>query len=221
MKKEDIYKLIGIIIGILLLFLLGLYVGRKTVKIKKITETVYIELPPIKDSLPDVKPKEENKPIDTLSILQECIKKGIYSELFSNKIDTIFTSEDTSKIVIDWATERFYTESLFDIDTVGKCKLDLKLQYNRVSSLSYTFYPIQKQTTITQTKEVIFEPYLGGGLTMGGNNTYKVFNVAPSLEVGCFIKQHWGFGAQYQYIININNTQYSSHNVTAKVLYKF
>ena len=105
MKKE--YKYIIAAIVVILVFLSGLYIGRKTVKITDSVHTEYITLPPIHDSIEVHSPIKSVSP-DTANIIQDCIMKGLYTELFpyKEKTDTIYTERDTASVLNDWAIER-------------------------------------------------------------------------------------------------------------------
>ena len=216
MKKE--YKYIIAAIVVILVFLFGLYIGRKTVKITESVHTEYITFPPIHDSVPVNEPKLEIKP-DTAKIIQDCVENGLYSELFpyKEKTDTIYTERDTASILNDWATERLYTENLFDADTLGKLDVDIEVQYNRLSCISYTYIPIQKQTELTIIREKIFEPFIGGGVTIGIDKRNNKLTEGISFQGGVFIKQNYGVSLQYQYMFG----DIQVHEVTGQFIYKF
>ena len=206
------------IVLIIFMFLLGLYVGRKTVKVKEVARTEYVALPPIHDSVPVNEPKLEIKP-DTAKIIQDCVANGLYSELFpyKDKTDTIYTERDTTSILNDWATERLYTENLFDADTLGKLDVDIEVQYNRLSCISYTYIPMQKQTELTIIKEKMFEPFLGAGITIGIDKRNNKLIEGISFQGGVFIKQNYGVSLQYQYMFG----DVQMHEVTGQFIYKF
>lgn len=209
---------------IITIFLTGFFIGRRTIKVEPEIKIEYVELDPIHDTVTKVVPRKETKPQDTTKIIQDCIKKGLYTELFPTKIiiDSIkFTSEDTLKIVQDWATSRLYTQTLFDNDTLGTCNVNLTVQYNRLDGIGYKYTPKQKQTNITKTVIRTFEPFIGLGLTVGGYSKEEI-NIGPSAELGFYIKQHHGVAVQYQYLSypNISDLE-SNHEVTLKYLYKF
>ena len=149
------------------------------------------------------------KLVDTANIIRQCVRDGIYAELFPNKtvIDTQYievTREDTTAMLADWATERTYSESLFDIDTLGKCDISLTVQYNRLAALSYTYTPIQKTTTITTEKKRVVSPFIGLGVMT--NPTDFGNSLMPSASVGFYIVEHYGVTLQYsRYIKNKEN----------------
>lgn len=216
MKKE--YKYIIVAIVVILVFLLGLYIGRKTVKITESVHTEYITLPPIHDSIEVHSPIKSVSP-DTAKIIQDCVRNGLYAELFpyKEKTDTIYTERDTAAVLKDWATERRYTENLFDEDTLGTCEIDIKVQYNRLSSIGYTYRPIQKHTELTVINEKMFEPFLGAGVTIGIDKRNNKLTEGISVQGGAFIKQNYGVSIQYQYMFG----DIHIHEITGHFIYKF
>jgi hypothetical protein len=192
MKEINWWKVAVIAIVALALFWGGFFIGKQR-EPEVITNTVteYVELPPIHDTIPVPKPYKVVEPADTVDIIKKCIENGLFAELFPPRPDTVFvTKEDTSAVIKDWATQRHYAETLFDIDTVGKCSINADVQYNRLSNLSYEFIPIQKQTQTTIRTTRTFLPYVGAGLST--NATY-------SAQGGVFYKQDAGVAIQYNY----------------------
>ena len=94
----------------------GFYIGRKTVKIPKPKTVIeYVEAEPIHDTLYKTKPIAVKAPIDTDNIIRACIEDGIYKELWPKEKEFIaITKEDTTAIMVDWATERRYKETIFN-----------------------------------------------------------------------------------------------------------
>ena len=190
MEQTNWWKIALIALVALALFFGGFFIGRqKEVNVKPQIE--YIELPPIHDSIPKPVPYKVVEPADTLNIIMTCIKEGLYSELFPEKKDTIYiTPDDTVKVLKDWATERHYSEVLFDSDTLGKFSFDAAVKYNRLMSFDYTFVPVQKQTETTIKTTRRYLPYLGAGMALNGS---------IMAQGGMFFHQDAGFGIQYQY----------------------
>ena len=194
------WKIALIIVGIVGLFILGIYIGKKTTKPQIIEHTEYITLPPQTDTIPPVIIKET---VDTANLIKQCIKDGIYQELFPEKIvyltDTItFDKTDSTKIMQDWVTKREYEATLFDVDTLGKCDIKTTVQYNRLGTINYTFTPIQKQTTTTEVVTRKYLPFIGGGIT-----TFPSVGV----EAGLFINQSYGFAVDGSYYFNPNKIE--------------
>ena len=217
MNNKQILIIIGIIIGCVLLFLCGVYVGKKTVPIKEVVKIEYIKGETIYDTIPNPVPVYIQKPIDTVNIIKQCVADGIFSELFPNKqyTDTIYLmKEDTTKIMADWSTKREYEETLFDIDTVGNLKIKTYTQYNRLGSINYTFTPIQKKETTEVYVERKFLPYAGIGLS-----TFPSYDV----EIGLFYRKSFGFsieGSYYPKLI-IENENIQKYSISLKVLKMF
>lgn len=186
----------------------GFFAGRATRKETTKIEVRYEKGETIHDTVTISEPVVV-KPVDTANIIQQCVADGIYAELFPKKtvIDTQYievTREDTTAILADWATERTYSESLFDIDTLGKCDVSVSVQYNRLAALSYTYTPIQKTTTITTEKKRVVSPFIGLGVMT--NPTDFGNSLMPSASVGIYIKERYGLTVQYaRYIKNKEN----------------
>jgi hypothetical protein len=211
MKNKNWWKIGVIIAAAILLFGLGFYVGKKRepeVIIK--TETKYVELPPIHDSIPKPVPVYVKQPADSLNILLALIEEGKYEEYFPERVrDSLIyvTKEDTAAVIRDWAAERVYKETLFDTDTLGRFVFDAKVQYNRLQNFDYTFTPVQKQTETTIRTVRTFLPYVGAGLDLSGS---------VMAQGGVFVKQNAGLAIQYRY-----DTKLKEHTAGALFLYMF
>ena len=214
-KMEDKKTLIILLISFIVIFLVGLYVGKKTVPTKTVTVTKYIKGEPIHDTIPPIIIKE-TKPIDTLRILEQCIADGIYADLFPEKVkhDTIyFEKEDTTKILEDWATIREYKEELFDSDTLGTMILRTSVQYNRLNTIYYDFTPIYKEITNTTYLSRKYLPYIGVGIS-----SFPSYNA----EVGLFFNQSFGLSINANYYPNKYNYEYiPKYDFGLKVLKMF
>lgn len=226
MDKKTI-KLIAVIAGIIFALLLGIYIGKKTAPVKTITKTEYIQGETIRDSIPYPVPYKVTVPADTLKILQQCIKDGIYADLFPEKIkyvtDTVyFEKEDTTKILEDWATKREYERTLFDSDTLGTFKLNTTVQYNRISDLKYEFTPMIKTVTTTEYRVRKILPFVGAGVS--GQFYTNELPIMPSIdaEAGLFFKQSWGASVNARYYINNKQYEYMpKYDFGVKVLKAF
>jgi hypothetical protein len=190
--EKNWWKIAVIVIAALALFWGGFYIGKQRDPEVIIKEKVkYVELPPIHDSIPYPKPYKVIEPVDSLNIIMEAKMSGLLAELFPEKKDTVFiTKADTAAVLKDWATERLYSETLFDSDTLGKFSFDAAVKYNRLASFDYTFVPIQKQTETTIKTTRMFLPYLGAGMSLNGS---------IMAQGGMFFHQDAGFALQYQY----------------------
>lgn len=219
MEKEKKLQIICVIIGILIFSVIGFYLGRKTINSDTPkTEIVYIKGENITDSIPYPVPYEVIKPADTADIIRRCVRDGIYSELFPEKIITEYieiTKDDTTEIIRDWGTKRLYSEQIFDIDTVGQCTINASVQYNRLTLLSYSYIPVTKVTTITNTKVKLFSPYIGAGVLIN-NDISDYMNLIPTVSAGFFIKERYGINVQYGKMLKNKNNLYG-----ISLLYKF
>ena len=212
-------QLVCVAIAVVLFGLIGFFLGRKTVKESKPRiEIVYVPGEPIIDSIPYPEPYEVVKPADTADIIRACVRDGIYSELFPERVVTEYveiTKEDTAEIIRDWGTKRMYSEILFDVDTLGKCVVDASVQYNRLLMLSYKYTPVIKTVTITENRVKYFSPYVGVGAFLK-NDFSNYLNVMPTVNAGFFIKEKYGLHFQYGRYFGTQNNIYG-----ASFLYKF
>lgn len=210
MNERNWWKIAVIAIAALTLFWGGFYLGRSRDP-EVITKEVvkYVELPPIHDSIPYPKPYKVVEPVDSMNIIMEAKMSGLLAELFPNEgKDTVYVTEkDTTAALRDWATERLYSETLFDSDTLGRFSFDAMVKYNRLASFDYTFIPVQKQTETTIKTTRKFLPYLGAGIATDG---------ALMGQGGMFFHQDAGFAVQYRY-----DTQLKQNSVGAMFLYMF
>ena len=200
-----------VIIAFAIVFYLGVRVGKKEVLDNIVTNTVYVPSEPIHDSIPVLIPVKEIIPPDTLNIIKECVKKGIYSELFPEKIvdNIVYVPDiDSTAIVQDWATTRYYSETLFDSDTLGSCTVDATVQYNRLSNLKYKYSPVVKYNQVLYTeKERALSPFVGAGISTP---------VGLTGQVGVFVKDDWGVSLTYN-----RDFIHKTDNFGLMCLYKF
>lgn len=191
MTNENKWKTALIFLCGLILLTLGFFVGRRTIKTPE-PNVIYVPGDSIHVELPYPVPVEVIKPVDTANVILACIESGKYYELFPEKVrDSIVyvTKEDTTTVLRDWATERFYEETLFDVDTVGTAIVRAKVQYNRLSWMNSTFTPVTK---VIYTPQPIkkYSPFVGLGLT-------TMPTVAT--QAGVFFEDKYGFSGLYQY----------------------
>lgn len=216
---EKKIQIIYVVVAIITFGIIGFYLGRKTVTVgKPHTEIVYVTGEKITDSIPYPVPYEVVKPTDTADVIRQCVKDGIYTELFPEKIVTEYievTKEDTTEIIRDWGTKRFYSEKIFDIDTVGSCTVNASVQYNRLSLISYDYRPITKQTTINEYRVKAFSPYIGFGLVVCDDFS-DIENYIPTLNGGFFVKEKYGINILYGKSVKNGGNFYGT-----SLLYKF
>lgn len=199
-----------------LVFTAGFIGGRKTVKIPEpIENTEYITLDPIHDTLWQDKPYYVSKPADTLGIIEACIENGIYEELWPEKLVTEYiTKEDTTKIIRDWATERRYKETVFNVDTLGRLELDASVQYNRLRYVDYTYTPVTKVNTNTIYTAKYISPFAGLGVLI--NPWDPEPDLLTEVSGGIFISDKYGVQLKYQRGFKSNNDY-----LGGSILYKF
>lgn len=193
MEQTNKWKTAFLILGGLILLAGGFFIGRSTIKPKIVHDIEYIKGDSVKVEVPYPVPVQVVKPIDTANVILACKKSGKYYELFPEKVrDSIIylTKQDSTDVIVDWATERYYEQKLFDIDTVGTATVKAKTQYNRLTWMEGTFVPVTK--VVTETENVIkrYSPYIGTGLT-----------TQPTVlgEFGVFLEDKYGVGVLYQY----------------------
>lgn len=196
------WKIAFIVLCGLLLLGLGFFAGRKTIKTPD-PGVIYVPGDSIKVEVPYPVPVEVNKPVDTMNVLLSCIKSGKYYDLFPERVrDTVIyvTKDDTTAVINDWATERVYSEKVFDIDTVGTAIVNAKVQYNRLTWIGTTFTPVQKVVIMPQPIKK-YSPFVGGGLT-----------TMPSVvaQAGMFFDDKYGITGLYMYDWNLNTHIFGS-----------
>lgn len=198
----DIWKKIVLLFINLLLIGGGIAIGwfskPDTIIIKE--NVKYLPGQTIRDTITKPMPYEVNKPIDTLALLQQIVKDGLYAELFPERIDTVYlTKSDTTKIMSDWATLRKYEELLFASDTLGSCSVSMDVQYNRLQDLDFAYTPHTKVITEVYEKTRRFSPYIGIGMTS-----------QPTVmgQLGAFFNNKYGLAFQYQYCTDLKKHVY-------------
>ena len=203
-----------VVIGI---FALGIFTGRRTVR----TEVEYIKGDPVTDTLFLPPPVEESRPVDTLGIIEQCIADGIYSDLWPERRDTLLcrdtiyvpTAADTSAILSDWATRRFYSDTLFNSEDSGYLDYCAEVQYNRLLNFSYCHIPVTKHVTEIKDGSKILSPFVGLGysVNIGGDK-----NPMLLLNAGLFVKEKYGVYAMYQRGLVLNDDY-----IGGGIIYKF
>lgn len=184
-------KIAIILIVIALFWGFGFWLGRKHAKIITKTKIEYISNPKITGVIVKPQPIREIKPIDTLRIVEECIAKGIYSELFPKRefIKYVPDKSDSTAIMKDWATIREYQDTLYNNDTTGTFVLSSKVRYNRIERYAYEYTTVTKIVTNTERVVKGFSPFVGVGYISDG------FGVVNG---GFYIKEKYGFSGVYE-----------------------
>lgn len=201
-------KIILCIVAALAIGVICFFAGRSTIKTKTIKWTKYEKGEPIEIYKDSLVPVYVNKPVDTLNVLLAAIQSGNFNDVFPKKDSLIYvTKEDSAAVILDWATERFYEEKLFDIDTVGTETVKMRVQYNRLQEISSKFVPVVK--TVGE-KEIIvkkYSPFVGGGITT---------MPAVVANAGMFFEDKYGISLMYEY-----NWEVKKHAFGVTGLYKF
>ena len=200
MNRKTIYIILILLFGGLL-FLLGIYVGKKTLPQKVVTKIEYVKGETVHDSIDRPVPVYVKTPVDTANLIAQCVKDGIFYELFPEKIkwDTLYVDKtDSAKILSDWASLRKYEETLFDSDTLGTMKINTTVQYNRLGTIYYDYTPVVKEVTNTVYLKRKFIPFAGAGIS-----TFPSYNV----EFGGIINQSWGVSLQGNFYPNIKKEE--------------
>ena len=193
------WKLAFNIVVVIFLLTLGFFLGRKTIEPKTEIVTEYIQGEKITDTLFYPKPYKVYVKPDTLSIIQQCIKDGIYKELWPEKVVTEYievNKSDTTAIMNDWATKRYYSETLFNDEKQGSCAFNAEVQYNRLKMVDYTYTPVVQTITETKYTTKMFSPYVG--LSYLENPWDEIKNPTIQLNGGVFFKETYGFQVLYQ-----------------------
>lgn len=179
-------KIIIALITAIIIFGIGFFIGRSTIEVKTKTETVYVEMPPISGDIEISEPTVINIPQKPIWIYDTIKIAG----------DTLIQKVDTAAILHDWILERRYENTAFDNDTIGKMDIITDVQYNKIQRQSYTYIPIQKQTTTIKTTEKYASMFIMVGAN--NNNTFEA-------QIGTFIK-----GIGFSYEINYDNVNYNT-----------
>ena len=152
--------------------LIAFLIGRASVK--QTNETVYTKGKTVSGNVHISLPTREIQPI--APILP-------YKYIFIN--NTRAEIVDTAKIIRDYIAERTYSLTLFD-NLHGKLDINPTLQYNSLTSVPFTFTPIEK-TVYTTQKWTFFSTL-----------SYNTFNIA-GVGAGVFYNNK---GLQYKYLWN-------------------
>lgn len=147
----------------IVIFLIGYFLGRDTTVVHEVERHV------------------KGKTItDTVAVPEPYFVSTPVLPLFFYKADTVRNVQvvDTAAILADWIQQRNYKQTLFDNES-GKADINLSVQYNKLTDLSYSFTPIHKE--IIRTKEQAWLPFVSasysGQLGVGGGLFYHNIGV--------------------------------------------
>ena len=126
--------------------------GRSSVK--QTSEVVYTKGKPVSNTIQVSLPTKEITPIAPLLPYK-------YVFIDNTKTEVV----DTAKIISDYIAERAYSVTLFD-NLHGKLEIAPTIQYNQLTTIPYTFTPIEK-TVFRKQKWALFSTI-----------SYNTFNIA-------------------------------------------
>lgn len=168
-------------------FVVGFFLGRKTIDVKEKIE--YVKGETIRDTIVINEPTFVEIPAKPKYIYK-------YDTIVVDNIQYISEKIDTSTIIQDYILMRTYDFNVFNSPTLGKFDIRQQIGYNKLLSFDYNFMPITKQ--VTQFREPVFTPFI----TMGYSSNSTVLG---------------GLGAYYrrlgvEYLINIPTNQIEIYN---------
>ncbi len=172
-------KNLTIIIAVVLVAFL---IGRASVK--QISEVVYTKAKTVSDNVQVSFPTKEIQPIQPVLPYK-------YVFIENTKKEVV----DTAKIIGDYIAERTYSITLFD-NLYGRLDINPTVQYNKLTTMPYTFTPIEK-IVYAQQKWTFFTSL-----------SYNTFNIAGA-GVGAFYNN---IGVSYKYLWN-TDLHVSGHEV--------
>lgn len=177
------------IVSVFVCLFIGFVAGRQTIKEKVITK--HVKGGTIRDTVTQLIP-------DTVYLTGELKYKYIYkTDTIYRDVPVIDRKATMAATVEDWNKVREYRRTLFDNEN-GKLSFDLKVQYNELQGLSYSFTPMYKETTIVKKK--VFVPFISA----------SILNMSSFSIGGGLFYHDLGFRAEY-----------SSTGLNLGVLYKF
>ena len=172
MKK---YLKIAIVI---VAFVVGFFLGRKTIDVKE--KVTFVKGETIRDTIVINEPTFVEIPAKPKYIYK-------YDTIVVDNIQYISEKVDTSAIIQDYILMRTYEFNVFNSDTLGKFDVKQQIGYNKLLSFDYAFTPITKQ--VTQYREPLFTPFVTGGYStnqsvlLGGGFYYKNIGLEYNMNI--------------------------------------
>ena len=157
---------------------------------KQTSEVIYTKGKPVSSSVKVSLPTKEITP--TAPLLP-------YKYVFIGNTKTEVV--DTAKIISDYIAEKSYSVTLFD-NLHGKLEITPTIQYNQLTTIPYTFTPIEK-TVFRKQKWTLFSTV-----------SYNTFNIA-GVGGGVYYKN---MGVQYKYLWHANLHE-KGHEVGFNVIF--
>jgi len=179
---------------VIVAFVVGFFLGRKTIDVKEKIE--YVKGETVHDTIVINEPTFVEVPAKP-----EYIYK--YDTIVIDNIQYVSEKVDTSAIIQDYILTRTYEFNVFNSDTLGRFDVKQQIGYNKLLSFDYTFTPVARQ--ITQFREPVFTPFI----SMGYSTNSTVFG---------------GVGAYYrrlgvEYLINVPTNQIEAYNFNQNKIY--
>ena len=143
---------------------------------KQTEEVIYTKGKPITSSANVALPIKEIQPLKPILPYK-------YVFIGNTKTEVV----DTAKIINDYIAEKSYSVTLFD-NLHGRLEITPTIQYNQLTTIPYTFTPIEK-TVFKRQKWTLFSTV-----------SYNSFNIA-GVGGGVYYKN---MGMQYKYLWNAN-----------------
>lgn len=200
------------IVIVIVAFVAGFFLGRKTINVKEKIE--YVKGETIRDTIVISQPTFVEIPSNPKYIYK-------YDTIVVDNIQYISEKVDTSAIIQDYILMRTYEFNVFNNDTLGAFDVKQKIGYNKLLSFDYTYTPMTKQ--VTRIRERLITPFITGGystnsnILMGAGLYYK--NIGIEYNMNISTKRNYrlnDFGSQQ--IIDILNDNRNYH--TFKINYK-
>ena len=179
---------------VIVAFIVGFFLGRKTIDVEE--KVTFVKGETIHDTIVINEPTFVEIPAKPKYIYK-------YDTIVVDNIQYISEKVDTSAIIQDYILMRTHEYNVFNSPTLGKFDVKQKIGYNKLLSFDYTFTPITKQ--VTQFREPLFTPFV----TMGYSSNRTVLG---------------GLGAYYkrlgvEYLINIPTSQIEVYNFNQNKIY--
>ena len=184
-----------IIAIVVVAFVAGFFLGRKTIDVEEKIEHVKGET--IRDTIVINEPAFVEIPAEPEYIYE-------YDTIVVDNIQYIAEKVDTTAIIQDYIVTRTYDFNVFNNDTLGKFDIKQQIGYNKLLSFDYTFTPMTRQ--ITRFREPVFTPFITGGYST--NNSFL-------LGGGLFYRS---LGVEYNYNLRSDpNSSQSYHTIKLNI----
>jgi len=195
---------------VIVAFVVGFFLGRKTINVKEKIE--YVKGETIRDTITIPYPVDSEIPKEPKLPLKK-------DTLYLDSLIFIVEKVDTAEIIKDYITQKTYEFNLFNSPTLGKFDVKQQIGYNKLLSFDYDFTPMSKQ--ITQFREPVFTPFITGGYStnnsflLGGGLYYKHIGIEYLLNVP--------LRKEYRFLDFDNQNIFDENGVyhTFKLNYKF